>query len=163
MLIENTKIYNNSSASSIQLREDFGCAFRGTLTLRNCELADGKGTGANPASILVAQIPNWNFGYTACFPNIVIDNLKIPDGREEIDLLYDAEMKTDKYGFFYRTVRDKALAVPGAICADGKPNVNPYTPPEFIKVINNEKNGYEITVPDVPFFKDTKIEGAIKK
>ena len=77
-------------------------------------------------------------------------------------LLYDFEMKTNSYGYFYRSARDENLAIEGAICADGKPNVNPYQPPEFIKVINNEKNGYELIVPDVPFFKDTKIEGAKK-
>ena len=71
-------------------------------------------------------------------------------------------MKENSYGYFYRSARDENLAVEGAICADGKPNVNPYQPPEFIKVINNEKWGYEITVPDVPFFKDTVIEGAKK-
>ena len=159
MLIENTKIYNNSKASSIQLREDFGCTFRGTITLKNCELADRKGKGENPEAILVAQMSNWDFGYTTYFPNIVIDNLKIPDGRDEIDLLYDIEMKTDQYGFFYRTVRDGALAISGAISADGKPNVNPYVPPRFIKVINNEQNGYKIKLPDVPFFKDCELSG----
>ena len=36
MLIENTKIYANCY-STLQLREDFGATFRGTLTVKDCE------------------------------------------------------------------------------------------------------------------------------
>ena len=158
MLIEKTKIYCNSHVSPIQLREDFGATFRGTLTVKDSELVDGRGRGSNPSSILVAQSSNWDFGYDTFFPNIVIDNLKLPSSSE-IPLLYDFEMKTDRYGFFYRSVRDGALAVPGAVCSDGKPNVNPYTPPKFIRVVNNLHNGYVITLPRVPFFKDTELCG----
>jgi hypothetical protein len=68
-------------------------------------------------------------------------------------------LKPDEYGFFYRSVRDGALACAGEICADGLPNANPYTPPSFIKVINNDKHGYKITLPRVPFFKDTELVG----
>ena len=109
--------------------------------------------------MLVARIANWDFGYTAYFPNIIIDDLKVAEGTRELPLLLDFEMKPDEYGFFYRSVRDGALACAGEICADGLPNANPYTPPSFIKVINNEKHGYKITLPRVPFFKDTELVG----
>ena len=159
MLIENCKIYLNHY-STLQLREDYGCTWRGTLTVKNCEYYD---TIGEMNCFMIAQSANWNYGYTTYFPNIVIDNLKIPEKLKEVPILMEFPMKKTPSGYFFRSVRDENIAVAGAICADGKPNVNPYTPPEFIKVINNEKNGYEITVPDVPFFKDTKIEGAIKK
>ena len=159
MLIENCKIYQNGY-STLQLREDYGCTFRGTITIKDCEYYDTRGI---LNCFMVMQSSNWNYGYTTYFPNIVIDNLKVPERFKELPFLMEFEMKETPSGYFYRSVRDENLAVAGAICADGKPNVNPYTPPEFIKVINNEKNGYELVVPDVPFFKDTKIEGAIKK
>ena len=158
MLIENCKIYQNDY-TTLQLREDYGCTWRGTITIRNSEFYD---TFGEFNSLLMMRSSNHDYGYKTYFPNIVIDNVKIPDTIKELPLLLDFEMKENSYGYFYRSARDENLAVEGAICADGKPNVNPYQPPEFIKVINNEKWGYEITVPDVPFFKDTVIEGAKK-
>ena len=158
MLIENCKIYQNDY-TTLQLREDYGCTFRGTITLRNCEFYDAFGAFN---SFIKMQSSNWNYGYKTYFPNIIIDNVKMPENIKELPFLFEFPMQETKNGYFYRSVRDENIAIPGAICADGKPNVNPYTPPEFIKVINNEKNGYELIVPDVPFFKDTVIEGAKK-
>ena len=158
MLIENCKIYQNDY-TTLQLREDYGCTWRGTLTIRNSEFYD---TFGEFNSFMMMRSSNHNYGYKTYFPNIVIDNVKIPEKIKKLPLLFDFPMQATASGCFYRSARDENLAVPGAICADGKPNVNPYQPPEFIKVINNEKWGYEIVVPDVPFFKDTKIEGAKK-
>jgi hypothetical protein len=158
-LIENCKIYQ-TGYSTLQLREDYGCTFRGTITVKDSEFIE---THENNNCFMVMQSSNHNYGYKTYFPNIVIDNLKVKDKIKELPILMEFEMKTNSYGYFYRSVRDENLAVAGAICADGKPNVNPYQPPEFIKVINNEQNGYEVTVPDVPFFKNTKIEGAKRK
>ena len=155
MLIENCKIYQNSQ-STLQLREDYGCTFRGTVTVKDSEFVDVCGLHS---AFMVAQSSNWNYGYTTYFPNLIIDNVKVREDIKELPLLLEFEMETDKYGYFYRSVRDENIAVAGAICCDGKVNVNPYIPPEFIKVINNKKNGYVITVPDVPFFKNTELVG----
>ena len=156
MLIENCKIYQ-TGYTTLQLREDYGSTFRGTLTVRNSEFYDARGLFC---AFMMADSANWNYGYKTYFPNIVIDNVKIPDCIKELPLVYERSEQSSDY--FYRSVRDENIAVEGAICADGKPNVNPYQPPEFIKVINNEKNGYELIVPDVPFFRDTEIIGAKK-
>ena len=159
MLIENCKIYQ-IGYTTLQLREDYGSTFCGTLTVRNSEFYDTTGLFN---SFMMVKSANWDYGYKTYFPNVIIDNVKIPERIKELPFLTEFPMEKDGGGYFYRSVRDENIAVEGAICADGKPNVNPYQPPEFIKVINNEQNGYEVTVPDVPFFKDTKIEGAIKK
>ena len=158
-LIENCKIYQNTY-STLQLREDYGCTFRGTLTVKDCEFYETRGDLFR--CFMIMQSSNHNYGYKTYFPNIVIDNVKIPEKIKELPLLFDFPMQENSYGYFYRSARDENLAVEGAICADGKPNVNPYTPPEFIKVINNEQNGYEVTVPDVPFFKNTNLVGVKK-
>ena len=158
MLIENTRIYGDAN-SNLQLREDYGSTWRGTITVKDTEFID---TCEEQCAFMTMFSSNHYYGYKTYFPNLIIDNVKMPKRIRELPLTYEFEMKTTNLGYFYRSVRDENLAVAGAICADGKPNVNPYTPPEFIKVINNEKNGYEIIVPDVPFFKDTLIEGAKK-
>ena len=158
MLIENTKIYCDAN-TTLQLREDYGSTWRGTLTVKDTEFIDTMG---RQCAFMTAYSSNHPYGYKTYFPNLVIDNVKLDGKFKEIPLLYEFEMKINSYGYFYRSARDENLAVPGAICADGKPNVNPYTPPEFIKVINNDQNGYEVTVPDVPFFKDTELTGVKK-
>ncbi len=158
MLIENSKIYYWNHISPIQLREDYGVTWRGDIIIRNCELVKIR-PELDLKSLIVMQSANWNFGYKTYFPNILIDNLKYENGVKELDLLLDFEQKANSSGFFYRSVRDENLAIPDAICADGKPNANPYTPPKFIKVINNEENGYEIKLPNVPFFRDTELIG----
>ncbi len=158
MLIENCKIYHVGH-TSLQLREDYGSTFRGTLTVKDSEFID---TSESFDSFMIMQSSNHNYGYRTYFPNVIIDNVKMPENVKELPLLWEFPMKETEAGYFYRSVRDENLAVTGAVCADGKPNVNPYTPPAFIKVINNDKNSYEITVPDVPFFKDTELFGVRK-
>ncbi len=161
MLIENTKIYNWDIGNTLQLREDYGCTWRGTLTLKDCEIVDVKGNSALTC-VIVARSANHDYGYVTYFPNVVIDNLKIQNAKPLVNLFSDFSMKKNARGLYYRSIYDENLAIAGAPDPYGEPNVNPYTPPEFIKVINNEKNGYELTIPDVPFFKDTKIEGVKK-
>ena len=158
MLIEGTKIYNWDISNTLQLREDYGCTWRGTLTLKDCEIVDVKGNSALTC-VVVARSANHDYGYVTYFPNIVIDNLKIQNTRPLVNLFSDFPMTKNARGLYYRSIYDPNLAVAGAPDPYGEPNVNPYTPPEFITVINNENNGYELTIPDVPFFKDTKITG----
>ena len=158
MLIEGTKIYNWDIGNTLQLREDYGCTWRGTLTIKDSEIVDVKGNSALTA-VIVTRSANHDFGYTTYFPNVVIDNLKIGNAKPEVNLFSDFSMKKNAGGFYYRSVYDPNLAEKGEPDVYGNPNVNPYTPPEFIKVINNEENGYELVIPNVPFFKDTKISG----
>ncbi len=158
MTIENTKIYYTYETTPIQLREDYGATWRGNLTLRNCHMIDVRGEG-RIKSLLIAQSANHNFGYKTYFPNILIDNLDIDTKTGDFPMLHEFEMKPNWMGFTYRSVRDENIAIEGAICADGRPNENPYTPPESIKVINCEDKKYTLTLPDVPFFRNTEKVG----
>ena len=45
---------------------------------------------------------------------------------------------------------------------DGK-NLNPYTPPEYVKVINNDKNGYIVYVDTYDFWENTTFDGLEKR
>ena len=158
MLIEGTKIYNWDIGNTLQLREDYGCTWRGTITIKDSEIVDVKGDSALTC-VLVARSANHDYGYRTYFPNVIIDNLKIQNAKPLVNLFSDFSMKPNSAGFYYRSIYDPNLALEGAPAPDGKPNVNPYTPPEFITVINNAQNGYELVIPDVPFFRDTKITG----
>ncbi len=159
MLIENSTIYYWNHLSPIQLREDYGVTWQGNITIRNTKMECVKEDDTMLSSILVMQSANWNFGYKTYFPNITLDNFRIDRHNEDVSLLQEFEMKPNNRGFFYRSVRDENLAVAGAICADGKENKNPYTPPEYIRVLNNDDAGFNVTIPDVPFFKDTEKTG----
>ena len=43
---------------------------------------------------------------------------------------------------------------------DGK-NLNPYMPPAFIEVINNDANGYQVYINDYSFWENTELKGNI--
>lgn len=159
MLIENTTFYNYSPGGIVSLREDYGVTWHGTLTLRNCKVLDVCKNGTtSPDNIIIAQSPNHYFGYPTYFPNVIIDNLKIENPKPVINLVQDAKPNAGA-AFFYRSVCDPAIGVAGGVCTDGNVNRNVYTAPDFLKVINNEGNGYDLTLYDVPFFKETKLEG----
>ena len=51
------------------------------------------------------------------------------------------------------------IHIEGAISADGNVNINPYNPPEFIEVKNNEENGYTVYVKNYPFWENTEFTG----
>jgi len=156
MLIENTKFYGYS-LTLLSLREDYGATWRGTITVKDCEVYDVTNTG-RLANIFTSASANHWFGYPVYFPNLIIDNLKIENPKPSIALVEDTKNAPNTKNFF-RSVYDPAITTPGAVCTDGRENVNVHTPPEFIRVINNENNGYEIEAFESEFFKNTKFEG----
>ena len=102
MIIENTKIYQNCY-STLQLREDFGSTFRGTLTVKDSEFIDAAGAHS---AFMVSVSANWNYGYKTYFPNIVIDNVKVRSDIRTLPLLHEFPMEINKHGYFYRSVRE---------------------------------------------------------
>ena len=154
--MENTKIYFRNYVSPIQLREDYGSTWEGTVTIKDCKLVDICKNGCLQ-SLILTRTPNWNFGYQIHFPNFVIDNLKF-EGAREVDFFQKFENNPTS-PYFYRSVEDEAITTLGAVGEDGKPNVSPYAPPKFIKVINNEKYGYKIRLKRTKLFENTEITG----
>lgn len=165
MLIENTKIYSYIPAflpmGLISLREDFGVTWRGNITVKDCEVVDVYRDGRF-ADIITAGSPNWYYGYKTYFPNVTIDNLKIENAKKQINLVNDYYSLPELLPYFYRSVKDPLIADENARYPDGEINKNPYTPPDFLRVINNEENGYEVLLWDVPLFEETKTEGIRK-
>ncbi len=157
MTIENSQLYFWYDSSPISMREDYGSTWRGTVTVRDSEFVSVRGD-CKLDSLIVMRSPNWYFGYDTYSPNIIIDNVKIQNVGKEIALYSTEDLKWN--GFYYRSVNDENLAIKDTSYEDGSKNLNPYNPPSFIKIINNENNGYEIYVPDVPFLKNTEVTGA---
>jgi len=160
MLIENSRLYADSNRV-VSLRPDYGSTWRGTITIRNSDIFDV--CNSSKLEMIVSCLSaNHNFGYPVSFPNVVIDNLRVENPRPMIKLVEDRRPEQNER-FFFRSVYDPAITTLGAVCTDGRENVNVHNPPEFIKVINNGKNGYEIEIYESEFFKNTSTEGVVIK
>ncbi len=75
-LMEGTRIYARNNMP-IQLREDYGASFNGTLTVRNCEIIDTNETGKTVTALISAPTSYTDMGYTTFFPNLIIENIKL--------------------------------------------------------------------------------------
>ena len=152
LLIENSTFY--VTGTFLNLRSDYGATWDGTITVKNSTILDPCEKGA-PLLLFCVHSANHYFGYKTHFPNVIIDNLKIEAKKEAVSFINDHW--TGIFSPAYRAVTDPALAKEGAICANGEENKNVYEPPKFIKVINNENNGYDVELFDVPFFENTEL------
>jgi len=159
MLIENSTVYRGSG-SVITLRADYGATFRGVVKLKNVSVIDCYENG-NIGSIFNVQSANHWFGYTTYFPSVEIDNLYIRNAKSEIALVN--ALKSGSGTYSYRGVLDPKIHIKDAICADGKKNVNPYVPPEYVSIKNMEDADFVITVANVPFFDSTELSGTYLK
>jgi hypothetical protein len=113
--------------------------------LKNCTIDATYASGTNKTTLINGGWSNWYYGYITHFPNVEIDNLKwigLPDGVNSVML----------------ASFNKTELVSAQTLSDGTENKNPYMPPEFIKVINNEQ-GIDFKIFDVPFFVQTRIQG----
>ncbi len=75
-ILENVEMYPESSGAPIQLREDYGCSFNGTITIKNVTIKKRSGTTV-VTDIISANEAYWDMGYQTFFPNIIVDNLTI--------------------------------------------------------------------------------------
>ena len=164
LLIEDSTVYYTSSNAVILLREDYGATFKGTVTFRNVDIISLKTTP--PPAFFRAMTANHDFGNECYFPNVIIDNVRFFDADrnpqlDEINVVAD-HFYNPEIEFSYRGVNDPKVHILGEICQDGKPNVNVYNPPKFVKVLNNEQNGYKVFVKDYPFWSETELIGVEK-
>ena len=185
------------SNSLIHLRADYGSTWEGDVSIKNVEAYIY--TEKN-AYLVYHSYNNWYYGYKACFPNITIENLtyfdqktfkKLPEGYEifytgeslvkepalhlpetvnlpprfpDVDL--DGDGFVDGTNIPYDGVVDRK----GVVDETQKRNLNAITPPERLKLVNNE-GGYKIIVLDTSlyeglnggFFANTSFEIEDKK
>lgn len=74
----------------IQLREDYGASFNGTLVVKDTyfRYCWGSGTNANYSLTLIdAPTANVYNGYEAYFPNIIIDNISVETNKTAVQIV----------------------------------------------------------------------------
>ncbi len=76
-LLENCVIHYGYGEGAISLREDFGCTWRGDITLKNVTFENV--SGASEAYVIRAKFfPHHNFGYQAYYPeNITVEGFSL--------------------------------------------------------------------------------------
>ena len=88
--IEDVDFYTRSGAS-IQLREDYGASFNGTVIVKNTNFKYGWysqfGHCNYGATLFSAPSAPWDNNYTTHFPNIIIDNISVQTTRTDIILI----------------------------------------------------------------------------
>ena len=166
------------SNSLIHLRADYGSTWEGDISVKNVEAYIY--TERN-AYLFYHSYGNWYYGYKACFPNITIENLtyfdqktfkKLPAGYE---IFYTGEsivkepalhlpetinlhprfpdVDADGDGFVDGTniPYDAVVDRKGVVDESSNRNLNPITPPERLKFINNDGE-YKIIVLDTSLY-----------
>lgn len=143
MLIENT-VFTPVNNPPIMLRGDYGCTWRGTLTVKDCTVRSVSG---NDTILLSSGWVNHYFGYVCYFPNILIDNLK----WENINTneIYITSLANGDY-IYSETLKDGSI------------NSCLYMQPDFIKVINN-KTDITYIIHNITLFENTETEGVEKR
>lgn len=151
MLVENTKIHRNVAVS---LREDYGSTWNGTITIKDCTLVVLDPTAK--LQVCASTWTNHDFGYKCYFPNIIVDNLSI-EGSVSNEIALTIGSGADGSQAFITT--EPNIHIGGAfLYTTGYVNINPYVPPQFIKVINNN-SGLTFYYNNTPFFDNTEVVG----
>ena len=81
---DGVNFYSASSVNApIQLREDYGATFNGTVIFKDCTL---NSSGTIPG-LIDAPTANWDNGYGTYFPNLVVDGLTLNTPQKELQLV----------------------------------------------------------------------------
>ncbi len=83
-ILDGTTFHFSQEGAPIQLREDYGATFNGTVTLKDCIL---NSSYTEIAALIDAPTANWDNGYGTYFPNLVIDNLKLGTAQTEFNII----------------------------------------------------------------------------
>ncbi len=158
LLIENCVIYARSSTPEdglryiITLRADYGASWNGTITLKDTRVLTSSG---QIGKIFESNFKNYKYNdesIRAQFPNVVIDNLMIAEGKYKENIWI---------GLPHLALTEPNILTYGAMTLDYQTNNYVYSPAEFITVKNNSANGYNILVPsDNDYFTNTTLSGA---
>ncbi len=148
MYIENTTIIMEGS-TLINLRDDYGSTFNGTITFKNCKLKPYN-SSKTTLYLIGQKWQNHYFGYPCHMPNIVIDNLSFDEGIEPRPL-YILSTATSGYDSIYSETRLHQV-----VTSSGAKNLNPLTPAEYFKIINNYSN-LDFRIYDAPILNSVDI------
>ena len=120
---------DSTNNSLIFLRNDYGSPWDGTITIRN---TTAKGYAKGTTWLIMHSYTNWDFGYTAHFPNIIVNNLEFTNTDNVTFLKHNWTA--------YETIHEDKVYYDGDSKTYGTyTNINTVVPPEFIKIINNKE------------------------
>ena len=124
------------------LRTDYGSTWNGTVIVKDTLLQNKRSTGV----ITDVLWTNHDFGYTCCFPSIILDNVRhsnstvfelVTTGDDPKDLNKDTIQSWGDYIHIAGAPREEHEPEPNVVPpVENTVNVNPMKPPEFIIVRN---------------------------
>ena len=182
-LMENTTIIAVRDVESgfIELREDYGSTWRGTIELKDCTYINAYGTTKDTLYMISSIWVNHDFGYDTYLPNVIIDNFKLAQGHDSIKNIEIFQLANGAFSDnsntlapngTYDEVDESGNRIPDfeegltvedyrqstLYHTDGttKENVNPYTASEFITIKNNYAK-YNYKAPSHIVFENTKF------
>ncbi len=148
--MENTTVVavKDTKAGFIELREDYGSTWRGTIELKDCTYVNAYSTTNDTLALIRAVWVNHDFGYQTYLPNIIIDNLMLESDLSTIqnieifclsngaflDNAVDGGTPDYEEGLSSEDYRQETLYHTNGTT---KPNVNPYVAPDFILIKND--------------------------
>ena len=183
-LMENTTIIAVRDVESgfIELREDYGSTWRGTIELKDCTYRNAYGTTKDTLYMISSIWVNHDFGYDTYLPNVVVDNFKIDSANSSIKNVEIFQLANGAFSDnsntlapngTYDEVDESGNRIPdfeeGLTVEDyrqstlyhtngtTKENVNPYTASDFITIKNNFA-GYKFKAPSHIVFENTKFK-----
>ena len=158
-IMDGVTIYHNTNNGSapLQLREDYGATFNGTLTVKNCVIEDAyysaKGSYGTVAALIDAPSANWDFGYQTYFPNLVIENLTVRTKQTTLNLLLPGgeTYSASNNHFPSRSIAKTKLNDPDAKFAtyyDTKDKNLVTNKPTYLPFLEGKKEGKDYKVVD---------------
>ena len=167
--MENTKIIavRATNVGFIELREDYGSTWRGTIELKNCTYEKVGGGISDTLALISAIWVNHDFGYQTYLPDVVIDNLKFSDNvtnavkKIEIFSLVNGSFndnKVDTEPDFEENLVVDDFRAPVLYDKNGnsKENANPYIASNSI-IIRNNYVGMNYVKPSHVVFSETEF------
>ena len=165
LLFENMNWCSGTSGrthnSFAYLRGDYGSTWEGNITFKNCTFNLSPGD----AQVFYHSYTNWNYGYTCCFPNLLIDNPTINglDDGARIHIVHPTSgVVREPHLHLEKTLNVPVKNYDGTDDLENMTNTNVVVPPKFIKIINNN-SGCDFYIPTVPFFDSTEKVGVIEE
>jgi hypothetical protein len=167
-LMENTTVIARRSADQgfIELREDYGSTWNGTIEIKDCTYKNAWGMSANTLYLITAIWVNHNFGYQTHLPNVIVDNLKLASGHSSIKNIEifnlsngsDLDDAVDTEPDFEEGLVTQDFRQPILHHTNGttKTNVNPYIAPKSI-IIKNNLAELNYKAPTHVVFENTKF------
>ena len=159
--------YNANASSVLALRSDYGSTWDGEIIIDGVELY-----ASSPEVTLVPfGFANWYFGYTCYIPNVIIKGLKVFDKKTREPMpagypvnIFSKGIAAEPYMHRSETKQTHPRSIQWSeelgrkaflpVPERGFVNDNPITPPEYVKLIDNEA-GYLYALPksdDPDFF-----------